>query len=243
VDFVVHAPLSLDNLGSSASVTGGARKANETRMAIARRALADVGPRDVVNLGVGIPTLVADLLRPEDEITIHTENGMLGVGPSPEEGGAMDYPVNAGKIPVTALPGASYFDSADSFAIIRGGHVDVAIMGGLQVDEEANLANWAVPGQPLLGVGGAMDLATGARRLIVTMTHTDRTGASKIVPRCTLPLTARRAVDLIVTDLAVFSFDEGQLTLDELMPGATVGQVQAETDATFQLGKGIDAGI
>ena len=149
----------------------------------------------MVNLGVGIPTLVADLITPDHGIILHTENGMLGVGPAPEAGGAMDYPVNAGKQPVTALAGASYFDSAASFAMIRGGHVDVAIMGGLQVDEPANLANWAVPGKPLLGVGGAMDLATGARRLIITMTHADGKGRPKIVPQCTLPLTARRRSD------------------------------------------------
>src|SRR6185369_5523885 len=136
--------------------------------------------------------------------------GMLGVGPEPEgDAGALDYPVNAGKIPVTALKGSSYFDSADSFAMIRGGHIDVAVMGGLEVDEKANLANWAVPGKPLLGVGGAMDLASGARRLIVTMTHTNPDGSSKIVKDCTLPLTARGVVDMIITDLAVFTFVEG----------------------------------
>ena len=145
----------------------------------------------------------------------------------------MDYPVNAGKIPVTALPGSSYFDSADSFAMIRGGHVDVAIMGGLQVDEHANLANWAVPGKPLLGVGGAMDLASGARRLIITMTHTNPDGSPKIVPTCTLPLTASGVVDMIITDLAVFSFVEGQLKLTELMPGATIDEVRAKTTAKF----------
>ncbi|MCS7059264.1 MAG: succinyl-CoA--3-ketoacid-CoA transferase, partial [Meiothermus sp.] len=150
-----------------------------------------------------------------------------------EEGGAMDYPVNAGKIPVTALPGASYFDSADSFAMIRGGHVDVAIMGGLQVDEEANLANWAVPGKPLLGVGGAMDLASGAKRLIITMTHTNPDGSPKIVPECDLPLTARNAVDLVITELAVFGYPEGRLTLLELMPGATLEEVRAKTTARF----------
>jgi 3-oxoacid CoA-transferase len=148
-----------------------------------RTCLAELKPGDVVNLGVGIPTLVADLITPEHGIILHTENGMLGVGPAPEAGGAMDYPVNAGKIPVTALPGSSYFDSADSFAMIRGGHVDVAIMGGLQVDEAGNLANWAVPGKPLLGVGGAMDLASGAKKLIITMTHASREGEAKIVPR------------------------------------------------------------
>src|SRR5262249_33191978 len=135
--------------------------------------------------------------------------------------------------PVTALPGSSYFDSATSFAMIRGGHIDVAIMGGLQVDEAANLANWAVPGEPLLGVGGAMDLATGAKRLIITMTHTTREGAPKIVPEITLPLTARNAVNTIITDLAVFKFLEGKLTLVELMPGATLEQVQARTSAAF----------
>ena len=145
----------------------------------------------------------------------------------------MDYPVNAGKIPVTALPGSSYFDSADSFAMIRGGHVDVAIMGGLQVDEAANLANWAVPGKPLLGVGGAMDLASGAKRLIITMTHTNRDGSAKIVPECDLPLTTRSAVNTVITELAVFSFEPGQLTLIELMPGATLDRVRDATSAKF----------
>ncbi|HEX8677276.1 MAG TPA: CoA-transferase, partial [Segetibacter sp.] len=168
-------------------------------------------------------------------IILHTENGMLGVGPSPVDGGgAMDYPVNAGKIPVTALPGSSYFDSTDSFAMIRGGHVDVAIMGGLQVDETANLANWAVPGKPLLGVGGAMDLAAGAKRLIIVMGHTNSDGSSKILPMCTLPLTAMKAVDMVITDLAVFRFIDGKLTLIELMPGAILEEVRAKTTATFE---------
>src|SRR5206468_2090683 len=140
---------------------------------------------------------------------------------------------NAGKIPVTALPGSSYFDSADSFAMIRGGHINVAVMGGLQVDEAANLANWAVPGKPLLGVGGAMDLAAGAKKLIIVMNHLNSDGSSKIVPECTLPLTAMKAVDMIITELAVFSFEEGQLTLIELMPGATLEEVKAKTAATF----------
>lgn len=205
----------------------------DNRNFIAKRAAAYFKPGDVVNLGIGIPTLVADLITPQHGITLHTENGMLGVGPAPESGGALDYPVNAGKQPVTALPGAAYFDSAESFAMIRGGHVDVAIMGGLQVDEEANLANWAVPGQPLLGIGGAMDLASGARRLIITMTHVDSKGRPKIVPRCTLPLTAQRAVDMIITDWAVFEFIDGRLTLIELMPGATLEQVRAATSAHF----------
>lgn len=233
VDYLVQAHTTLDDLGSSASISGGAKKVSAARINIARRALHELKPGDVVNLGVGIPTLVADLITPEHGLILHTENGMLGVGPAPEAGGAMDFPVNAGKIPVTALPGSSYFDSADSFAMIRGGHVDVAIMGGLQVDEAGNLANWAVPGKPLLGVGGAMDLASGAKKLIITMTHTSRNGAAKIVPSCTLPLTAPNAVDVVITDLAVFSFVDGQLTLTELMPGATIEAVREKTTAVF----------
>lgn len=233
VDYLVEARITLEELGSSASIDSGMKKADDVRMNMARRALAELKPGDVVNLGVGIPTLVADLITPQHGIILHTENGMLGVGPAPEAGGALDYPVNAGKIPVTALPGSSYFDSADSFAMIRGGHVDVAIMGGLQVDEQANLANWAVPGRPLLGVGGAMDLASGAKRLIITMTHTDNKNRAKIVPTCTLPLTALGAVAMIITDLAVFTYENGTLTLIELMSGTTLEEVRAKTEAQF----------
>jgi 3-oxoacid CoA-transferase len=233
VDYLVQAHTTLEDLGSSASVASSLKKVDEVRMNMARRALAELSRGDVVNLGIGIPTLVADLITTDDGIILHSENGMLGVGPEPAEGGALEYPVNAGKIPVTALPGSSYFDSSDSFAMIRGGHVDVAIMGGLQVDERANLANWAVPGKPLLGVGGAMDLASGAKRLIITMTHVNRDGSAKIVPECDLPLTARNVVDVVITELAVFSFDSGELTLIELMPGATLEQVRAATSAKF----------
>jgi 3-oxoacid CoA-transferase len=234
VDYLVEARTSLADLGSSASVASSSKKVDPARMNMVRRALQELERGDVVNLGIGIPTLVADLITPEHGIILHSENGMLGVGPAPAEGGAMDYPVNAGKIPVTALPGSSYFDSADSFAMIRGGHVDVAIMGGLQVDETANLANWAVPGKPLLGVGGAMDLASGATRLIITMTHTNNDGSPKLVPSCDLPLTARNAVDMVITELAVFSFAPGELTLVELMPGASLEQVRASTSARFR---------
>lgn len=233
VDYLVQAHTTLEELGSSASIAGGAKKTDDQRMNMAKRALQELKKGDVVNLGVGIPTLVADLITPQHGIILHTENGMLGVGPAPHSGGAMDYPVNAGKIPVTALPGSSYFDSTDSFAMIRGGHVDVAIMGGLQVDESGNLANWAVPGKPLLGVGGAMDLASGAKRLIITMTHTSRKGASKIVPTCTLPLTAIGKVDMVITDLAVFGFENDQLTLLELMPDVSLEDLQSKTEASF----------
>jgi 3-oxoacid CoA-transferase len=232
VDYLVQAHTSLADLGVSASVSGS-RKGDETRMNMARRALAELKRGDVVNLGVGIPTLVADLISAESGIILHTENGMLGVGPAPLSGGALDYPVNAGKQPVTALPGAAYFDSAMSFAMIRGGHVDVAIMGALQVDEAGNLANWAVPGEPLLGVGGAMDLASGAKRVIVTMTHSTRDGTAKIVPSLTLPLTARQAVDTVITELAVFRYLAGRLTLVEIMPGASLDQIRQATGAAF----------
>ena len=233
VDYLVQASLTLEDLGSSANVSSS-KKVSESRMNMAKRALKELKKGDVVNLGIGIPTLVADLISEEDGIILHTENGMLGVGPAPKDGGgAMEYPVNAGKVPVTALNGSSYFDSADSFAMIRGKHIDVAIMGGLQVDEKANLANWAVPGQPLLGVGGAMDLASGANRLIITMMHNEKNGDPKVVPLCDLPLTALRAVDMVITDKAVFEFIEGKLTLTEIMPGATLEEVRALTAAEF----------
>ncbi|RVT73916.1 3-oxoacid CoA-transferase subunit B [Flavobacterium sufflavum] len=235
VDYLVEAKITLEDLGSSASVSAS-KKVDESRMNMAKRALAELKKGDVVNLGIGIPTLVADLITDEHGIILHTENGMLGVGPVPTDGGgAMDYPVNAGKIPVTALKGSSYFDSADSFAMIRGGHVDTAIMGGLEVDESANLANWAVPGKPLLGVGGAMDLAKGAKRLIITMTHSNPDGSSKIVPKCVLPLTASAVVDLVITDLAVFSFNAGQLTLIEIMPGSSLEEIKSKTTAQFRI--------
>lgn len=236
VDYLVQARLEEKDLGSSASVKGSLKKVSEARMQIAQRALQELHKGDIVNLGIGIPTLVADLIRPEDGIILHTENGMLGVGPAPEDGGgAMHNPVNAGKIPVTPLPGASYFDSTTSFGMIRGKHVDVAIMGGLQVDAQGNLANWAVPGKPLLGVGGAMDLASGARKLIITMKHTNRDGSSKIVELCDLPITVAQAVDMVITDLAVFSFEAGKLLLKELMPGASLEEVRAKTGAEFEV--------
>ena len=234
VDVLVEAKTTLAELGTSADIRTLGSDPGRQRMGIARRALAELKAGDVVNLGIGIPTLIANLITPVHGIILHTENGMLGVGPAPEEGGAMDYPVNAGKAPVTALPGSSYFDSADSFAMIRGGHIDVAVMGGLQVDQSGNLANWAIPGKPLLGVGGAMDLASGARRLIITMTHSNRDGGAKIVPQCSLPLTAVAAVDLLITELAVFAFDTEGMRLVEVMPDATLDEVRAKTSAAFR---------
>lgn len=234
VDYLVKASISVDELGSSASMKSSLKRVDEARLNMAKRALKELKKGDVVNLGIGIPTLVADFIKPEDEIILHSENGMLGIGPAPTDGGgALDYPVNAGKIPVTAVKGTSYFDSSTSFAMIRGGHIDAAVMGGLQVDEAANLANYTVPGKPLLGVGGAMDLASGAKKLIITLQHTNRKGESKILPTCTLPLTAIGAVDVVITNLAVFEYINGQLTLIELMPGATLEEVRAKTEAKF----------
>ena len=233
VDYLVERKLTEADLGTSASV-GSSKVIDEKRMNMAKRAFAELKKGDVVNLGIGIPTLVADLIKPEDGIILHTENVMLGVGPEPKGGGgAMDYPVNAGKVPVTALPGSSYFDSADSFGMIRGGHIDVAIMGGLEVDALGNLANWSVPGKPLLGVGGAMDLASGAKKLIITLGHTDPSGASKVVERCTLPITDYHCVDVLITELAVFKFIEGKLTLVEILPGSSLEEVRAKTNADF----------
>ena len=233
VDYLVQKTLSEEDLGTSASV-GSSKVIDEKRMNMAKRAFIELNKGDVVNLGIGIPTLVADLIKPEDGIILHTENGMLGVGPEPADGkGAMYYPVNAGKVPVTALPGSSYFDSADSFAMIRGGHIDVAIMGGLEVDASGNLANWAVPGKPLLGVGGAMDLASGAKKLIITLRHTDRSGESKVVEKCTLPITDYNCVDMLITELAVFKFIDGQLTLIEILPGSSLEEVRLKTEAKF----------
>lgn len=238
VDYLVQASLSLENLGSSGTVAPSGSETDERRMNIAKAALAELKRGDVVNLGIGIPTLVADLIAPDDGIVLHSENGMLGIGPRPERGGAMDYPVNAGKTPVTAIPGTSYFDSSVSFGMIRGGHVDVAVMGGLQVDSNGNLANWAVPGKPLLGVGGAMDLARGARRLVVTMTHNDSNGASKLVSQCHLPITASQCVDTVITELGVFRFRGGKLFLTDLQPGVTLAEIQARTEAIFEVAMG-----
>tara|TARA_R110002051_G_scaffold48308_2_gene95272 strand:+ start:19163 stop:20506 length:1344 start_codon:yes stop_codon:yes gene_type:complete len=233
VDYLVERKLTEEDLGSSASV-GSSKVVDEKRMNMAKRAFAELEKGDVVNLGIGIPTLVADLIKPEDGIILHTENGMLGVGPEPKDGGgAMFYPVNAGKVPVTALLGSSYFDSADSFAMIRGGHIDVAIMGGLEVDAAGNLANWTVPRKPLLGVGGAMDLASGAKKLIITLGHTDRDGESKVVEKCSLPITDFKCVDMLITELAVFKFIDGQLTLIEILPGSSLEEVRKKTAAKF----------
>lgn len=202
---------------------------------IARRAAKALVDRDIVNLGIGIPTLVADFVPSDIEVFLHSENGILGVGPSPKPEQLDKNLVNAGKVPVTVEVGASFFDSASSFAMIRGGHVDVSILGVLQVDEKGRVANWAVPGKGILGVGGAMDLLEGSRKIIVTTLHTTKEGQSKIVKKLQYPMTSERKVDFIITELAVFEVNGEGLVLIETAPGITIEHVKKHTEANFKV--------
>jgi acetate CoA/acetoacetate CoA-transferase beta subunit len=199
---------------------------------IARRIAQELKPGMLVNLGVGIPTQVANYVPAGMRIYFQSENGLIGTGPLPEEGMREALLTDAAGQPVTALPGACTFDSAMSFGLIRGGHLDVTVLGGLQVDGRGLLANWTIPGKMVPGMGGAMDLVTGARRVIVAMQHTAK-GASKIVGELTLPLTSSRPVDLVVTELAVIAFENGAAVLRETAPGVSVQQVLAATGATL----------
>jgi acetate CoA/acetoacetate CoA-transferase beta subunit len=198
---------------------------------IARRAAKELTGPCIVNLGIGIPTLVAQYIDDEN-VFFHTENGLLGVA-DVEEDEIDPNLVNAGKLPVGQSIGASFFNSAESFAMIRGGHIDVAILGVLQVGQTGEIANWAVPGKNIMGVGGAMDLLVGAKKVIVTMTHTSKEGKSKVLKKCTYPITSTRSVDMIITELAVFEVIDKQLKLIELMPGVTIEEVRAKTEADF----------
>ncbi|MCR4403235.1 MAG: 3-oxoacid CoA-transferase subunit B [Firmicutes bacterium] len=205
--------------------------ADASRELIARRVARELRGGEVVNLGIGTPTLVANYITPEMDITLHSENGFVGLGPAPPSGQEIPDLVNAGGQPVTVVPGACFFDTAMSFAIIRGGHVDVTVLGALEVDEEGSLANWWIPGKGGPGMGGGMDLVVGAKRVIVAMEHTRRDGAPKIVRRCTMPVTAKGEVNLIVTDMAVIEVTKEGLVLREVAPGVSTSDVLAKTEA------------
>lgn len=211
----------------------GGYSMSNARSLIVKRAVQEIQDGMNVNLGIGIPTLIANEIPSGYNVLLQSENGLLGIGPYPFEGNEDPDLINAGKETVTAVKGASFFDSAESFAMIRGGHIDLAILGGMEVSEQGDLANWMIPGKMIKGMGGAMDLVNGAKRVVVVMEHVSKNGDSKIKKACTLPLTGKQVVHRLITDLAVFDFTPEGMVLVETQPGITVEDVDKNTEAAF----------
>lgn len=207
----------------------------DSRLKIVKRAVKEIQDGMNVNLGIGMPTLIANEIPGDYNVLLQSENGLLGIGPFPVEGTEDPDLINAGKETVTAVPGASYFDSAESFAMIRGGHIDLAVLGGMEVSGQGDLANWMIPGKMIKGMGGAMDLVNGAKRIVVVMEHVNKHGESKIKKECTLPLTGRQVVSRLITDLAVFDFTPEGMVLIETQEGVTVEEVKSKTEASFMV--------
>ncbi|WP_419955528.1 CoA transferase subunit B [Neobacillus niacini] len=205
----------------------------DTRLTIVKRAVQEIKDGMNVNLGIGMPTLVANEIPQDFNVLLQSENGLLGIGPYPVDGQEDPDLINAGKETITTVPGSSFFDSAESFAMIRGGHIDLAILGGMEVSENGDLANWMIPGKMVKGMGGAMDLVNGAKRVVVIMEHVNKHGESKIKKECTLPLTGKQVVHRLITDLAVFDFTPNGMVLIETASGITVEEVKQKTEAAF----------